>query len=130
MDLVPIHFVFSLVSAVMQMAATILVLSCVVNFFSLRPEGSLRMVYIGLFYFFGSSFFFFVGALWLMDQGVEFNMFMGISAFVEALLIHLVYGSLVAVLYSGIIYSRTAHLAAWVQNKRPNRSGRSAKKLS
>ena len=127
MDLMLIHMAFGLVSAVMQMAATILVLSCVVNFFSLKPEGSLRMVYIGLFYFFGSSFFFFVGASWLMDLSVKFSMFMGISAFVEALLVHLVYGSLVAVLYSGIIYSGTASFAARVRNKRPNRSGRSAR---
>ena len=117
-----IHVVFSLISAVMQMAATILVLSCVVNFFSLKPGGSLKVVYFSLFYFFGSSIFLFIGASWLSEFSIPVNFYVGISAFVEAFLVHIVYGSLIAVFYSGTLLSKAASLSSWIHNKRTNRS--------
>lgn len=122
MDLVTIHKVFSLVSAAMQMFATILVLSLVVKFFSLKPTESSKMVFLGLLYFFGSSALFLTGAFWLTGISIQFYMLEGVGAFVGALFIHLVYGFLVVVLYFQTIRSGVASLAALMRTRRVNRS--------
>ncbi len=111
----------------MQMIATILVLSLVVKFFSLKPAESSRMVFFGLLYFFGSSIVFLAGALWLLDLSIQFYMLEGVAAFLGALFIHLVYGFLVVVLYFQTIRSGIASLAAMMRIRRVNRSKSSAR---
>lgn len=98
MDLVSLHVVSSMLSVVAQMSATIVVLFCVVNFFSLKTGKSVRIVFVSLFYFFFSVIILFAAALFLKDIS-PYHMLIGVSALMEASLIHLCYGILVLSLY-------------------------------
>lgn len=98
-DLISLHMFTSMLSVVLQMTATILMIFCVVNLFSLKPASSLKGVAIGIFYFFTSVVLLFIGASALMDLSRPFHFFVGTSALLEACLVHLCYGSLVVALY-------------------------------
>lgn len=104
MDLVSLQVLVSMLSTVTQMCATVLVLFCVVNYFSLKPEGSVKIVFVSLFYYFSSVVVSFVAASFLM--GMSEYMLVGVSALLEASLIHLCYGLLVLVLYLRILVPR------------------------
>lgn len=105
MDLVSLHVLSSMLSTATQMCATILVLFCVVNFFSLKPGASMKIIIASLFYYFSSVVAFLAAATFLMD--VSGNMLVGVCALLEASLVHLFYGLLVLVLYLRIIISGT-----------------------
>jgi hypothetical protein len=105
MDLVSLHVLTSLLSSVTQMCATILVLFCVVNYFSLKAGTAMKTILVSLFYYFSSVVIYFVAAKFLMD--ISGHMLAGVSALLEASLIHLCYGLLVLALYSRIIVSGT-----------------------
>ena len=98
MDLVALHVLSNLVSAAVQMIATLVVLFCVVSFLSLKPGSSLRFAFISLFYFFSLTIALFLGAV-LLD-GISLPTYrVGVVSLLEAALIHLGYGALVSLLY-------------------------------
>lgn len=98
MDLVGLHIVSSMISVAVQMAGTIVAIFCVVHFFSLKPGSSMRSVFASLLYFFSSVVVLLVAALFLKDIS-PYQMLVGVSALMEASLIHLSYGVLVLYLY-------------------------------
>lgn len=98
MDLATLHMFSSLLSVIAQMSATIFVIFCVVNFFSIRPGSSLRIVLFSLGYFFVSMIVLFVGATLLMSVSPS-HMLVGVSALIEASLINLCYGIIVSAIY-------------------------------
>lgn len=99
MDLIGLHMLTSMVSVVLQMTATVFMIFCVVNLFSLKPTSSINSVVIGIIYFFTSMIILFAGASVLMEMSRPFHLFVGTSALIEACLVHLCYGSLVVALY-------------------------------
>ena len=104
MDLVSLHVLTSMLSTVTQMGATILVLFCVVNYFSLKPEGSIRIIWVSVFYYFFLVVVSFFAASFLLS--ISGNMVTGVAALLETSLIHLCYGVLVVGLYSKILISK------------------------
>jgi len=101
MDLVGLHVLTGMLSSVTQMGATILVLFCVVNYFSLKPEGSIRIIWVSTFYYFSLVITSFVAA-----SCMHGHLVFGVSALLEISLIHLCYGLLVLVLYSKVLLSK------------------------
>jgi hypothetical protein len=104
MDLVSLHVLTSMLSSATQMGATILVLFCVVNYFSLKPEGSIRIIWVSIFYYFFFVVISFAAASFLLS--ISGHLVVGVSALLETALIHLCYGVLVLVLYSKVLISR------------------------
>jgi len=104
MNLVTLHVLTSMLSTVTQMCATVLVLFCIVNYFSLKPGGSIKIVLISLFYYFSLVVVSFAAAVFLMKMSG--TMLVGVSALLETSLIHLAYGVLVLALYFRIIVSK------------------------
>jgi hypothetical protein len=104
MDLMSLHVLTSMLSTTTQMCATILVLFCVVNYFSLKPAGSLKIVLISLFYYFSLVVISFVAAIFL--KNISGHMLVGVSSLIEASIIHLGYGVLVLALYFRILVSK------------------------
>lgn len=98
-DLTSLHMFSSMLSVILQMTATIFVIFCVINLFSLKMGSSLKIVAIAIVYFFTSMSLLFVGASALMDMSEPFHLYVGTSALLEASLVHLCYGSLVVALY-------------------------------
>lgn len=99
MDLGSIHVLGSLISAIAQMVAIIIVMFCSVNFFSLRPGASLRFVFYSLVYFFSSVVVFSIAAQFLMNISGQFQGLGGVSALVGASVLHLFFGLLIVALY-------------------------------
>jgi len=109
MDMVYVHVLAGLLSASMQLIATIITLFLVVKSFSLKPGSSIRGVSLILFYFLFSAVFLYGGSVWLSDISRPFNMFAGISALIEVLLIHVGYGFLILVLYLRLFLLEMKH---------------------
>jgi hypothetical protein len=99
MDLIALHVLSGLVSAVVQMAATVVVLFCIVSFFSFKPGGSTRFFFISVTYFFLSYILLFASAVTLENITGSAPVFSGVSTLFMAALIHLVYGVLIVALY-------------------------------
>lgn len=110
MKLDPAHMqvLFSLLSAYMQMGATILMLCCVVNFFSLKPGSSVKGPFVALLYFFSSAIFAYGSSVWLSDVSMraDLNMKAGIISLAQAQLIHISYGLLIFALYLRTLMSK------------------------
>jgi hypothetical protein len=99
MNLLTLHVISGLVSAVSQMAGTVIVLFCVISFFSFKPGGSTRFFYLSLIYYFVSCFIFVEGAILLNDISGLPYILMGVSALLMAALINFSYGVLIVILY-------------------------------
>lgn len=99
MDLVGLHTLSSLLSAITQMIATIIVIFCAVNFFSMKPGSSLRFVFFSLLYFFSSVIVLSVTAQYLMNISRQFQGLGGISALIGGAVLHLLFGLVVIALY-------------------------------
>ncbi len=99
MDLATFSVLSGLASTVIQMAATIIVLFCVVSFFSYKPGGSTRFFYISLAYFLLSYAVLFISAVMLEDVLMSVPTFSGVSPLLMASLTNLAYGVLILVLY-------------------------------
>lgn len=98
MDLVTLHMLSSLLSAITQMIATISVVFCAVSFFSLKPGASVRFAYVGLVYFFSSTLVLSVIARFLMNVSKTFPLG-GVTALMGACVLHLFFAFTVIVLY-------------------------------
>jgi len=99
MDLVSLHVLSGLLSVSLQMVATVFVLFCVVNFFSIKRGSSMKIVLFSIFYFFFLVFILYVAALLLLDVSRPYHILTGFSALMEACLLHLGYGVIVVALY-------------------------------
>lgn len=99
MDITALIVLSGLASTVIQMAATIIVLFCVVSFFSYKPGGSTRFFYISLAYFFLSYAVLFTSAVMLENVIMSVPSFSGVSPLLMASLINLAYGVLILALY-------------------------------
>lgn len=109
MNLVNLHVLASLISAIAQMCAIIIVISCTINFFSLKPVKSMKIVFISLFYFFSSVIILFAAAQFLLDISGIFSLG-GVTALVGGALLHLCCGLLIFVLYLRYILSEAKSL--------------------
>ena len=110
MDLIQINVVVSLLCAVMMLAAIIFILTYGIGSFSSKPgEMSLKVVLCGLFYFFGSPIFLFMGVAWLTEQVLlirtqrpslsPFTLNIGASALGFAAVLNIFCGFVTAYLY-------------------------------
>lgn len=99
MDLIALHIICGLISTAVQMSATVIVLFCVINFFSFKPGGSVKFFYLSITYFFSSWVFLIAGALWLKYLTGHFYLLVGVSALLMAAVIHFFYGALIIALY-------------------------------
>ncbi len=105
MDLVTLHVFSNLLSAALQMVATLVVLFCVMTFLSLKPGSSLRFAFVGLSYFFSLTVALFLAAVFL--DGISLPTYRtGVVSLLEAALIHLGYGALVFLFYVRNLISR------------------------
>ena len=106
MDLMSLHVLTRILSTVTQMCATVLMLFCVVNYFSLKPGGSLKIVLISLFYYFSLVVISLVAAA-IFLKNISEHMLVGVSSLIEASVIHLGYGVSVLALYFRTIFPKT-----------------------
>lgn len=99
MDLLLTHTLVSILSASMQMLATIIMLFYVVTFFSFKAGSSLKSVFFALLYFFSSAVFLYVSSVWLSVISRPGHLLAGVSALIQVLLIHITYGLIISALY-------------------------------
>jgi hypothetical protein len=88
------------------MIATIVVLFCVVNFFSLKPGASLRFAFLSITYFFLVMGLLIASAILLKNISVSFYIPGGTSGLLGAALVHFCYGLLILLLYVKNVISR------------------------
>ena len=99
MDLIVLHVFSGLVSATVQMTATIAALFCIVSFFSFKPGGSTRFFHIDVTYFFLSYVVLFASAVVLKNVSGDAPSSTGVGNLLMAALIHGVYGFLIVAIY-------------------------------
>ena len=99
MDLTVLHTLSGLLSSIAQMCAIIIVIFCAINFFSLKPGKSTKIVFISLFYFFSSATILLVAAKFLLDMSGIFESLGGVKALIGGSLLHLCFGFLILILY-------------------------------
>lgn len=99
MDATTLRLLGGLLSAVLQMTATLVVLFCVVSFFSYKPGGSTRFFYISVGYFLSLHIVLFAASVAFESTMASFPVFSNVSNLLMASLIHLIYGILIIVLY-------------------------------
>lgn len=105
MNLTILHTLYSLLSSVAQMCATIIVIFCAVNFFSLKPGKSMKFVFISLFYLFSLAIILLAAAQFLLDISGTFHGLGGVTALIGGALLHLCFGLLILILYMRHILS-------------------------
>jgi len=105
MDLTMLHVFCSLLSSFAQMCAVIIVISCTINFFSLKPGKSIKFVFISLIYFFSLATILLATAQFLLDISGLLRTLGGIKALIGGALLHLSFGLLILILYLRIILS-------------------------
>ena len=91
-------------SATMQMVGAIVIVFCIISFFSMKPGSSRRFAFIGFLYFFSSLIVFLGGAWWLMSVG-SIHVMNLVGALVGAALVHLSYGVILFILFVGDVIS-------------------------
>lgn len=102
MDTIALQVLGGLISATFQMIATIVILVCVINFFSLKPGGSKKFVFVGFLYFFSSMSILLGSAMMLMSVGSVHTINL-VGVLLGGALVHLAYGALLFALYIGNI---------------------------
>jgi len=105
MDLMSLHVLTGILSTGTQMFATVLLLICIVNYFSFKPGGSLKIVLISLLYYFSLVVISFAAAIFLKNRSG--HILVGVSTLISAAIIHLGYGVLVLALYFRTIFRKT-----------------------
>lgn len=87
-----------LVSAALQMVGAIVIVFCIITFFSLKPGSSKRFAFIGFSYFLSSLVALLGGAWWLMSLG-SIHVMNLVGALVGAALVHLSYSVVLFILF-------------------------------
>lgn len=105
MNAIALQVLGGLLSAAVHMISTIIILFCVINFFTLKPGGSKKFVFVGLFYFFSSLVVLLGSAQMLMSSGPLSTINL-VGVLLGAALVHFSYGVLLVLLYIGNIASR------------------------
>lgn len=100
MDLLSLHLMSGLISAALEMMATVTVLFCVFSLFSFKPGGSVRFFFLSLAYFFSSGSASFIGAVLLKQQTGSVYLLLGTSALLMSALINFVYAVVIIALYT------------------------------
>lgn len=116
MNIMELHILSGLLSAATQFFATVIVILCVVNFFSLKPGKSIKYVFFSIFYFFSLVVIFAASSKLLMDITKPYHLLGGVNALVGASILHLFFGLLVTILYIGYIVSETKSLVIHIRN--------------
>lgn len=107
-DLSGLHMLSSVLSIFLQMTATIFMFFCVLNLSSLKTGSSVKIAAIGILYFFTLVILLSIGASALMDMSRGSHLKVGTSCLLQACLVHLCYGSIIAALYLRVRIKRAS----------------------
>ena len=100
MDLIGLHIASGLISAAVEMVATVIVVYCIFSFFSFKPGGSVRFFFISLAYFFSLGFVLVVGSTFLMQLTGPIYLSPWTAVLLMSALIHFAYGILIIFIYA------------------------------